>query len=96
MSLVQNTRLNGGFGQCTNTVMRNPGISIRDKAVYAYLCTFADSRSNQLKVSVYTMAADLDVSKQTVVRSLKSLECMKIISRTSRGRGQCKVTIILK
>lgn len=96
MSLIQNTRLNGGFGQCTNTIMRDPGVSIRDKAVYAYLCTFADSRSNQLRVSVYTMAADLDVSKQTIVRSLKSLESKKIISRFSRGRGQCKATVILK
>lgn len=96
MSTLQNTRLKSGFGQCSSTVMRDPGIAVRDKAVYAYLCTFANSKSNELKVSVYTMAADLDISKQTVIRSLKSLESNKIISRFSRGRGQSKITTILK
>jgi predicted transcriptional regulator len=96
MSVIQNTRLKGGFGQCTSQVMRDPGISVRDKAVYAYLCTFADSRNNQLKVSVYRMAAELDVSKQTVIRSLKELEQSNVITRVSRGRGQSKVTVILK
>lgn len=96
MSLVQNTRLKGGFGQCTNTVMRDPSISIRDKAVYAYLCTYADSQNNTLTTSVYRMASELEVCKQTILRSLKQLENHNVISRTSRGRGQSKVTIILK
>jgi hypothetical protein len=96
MSLLQNTRLNGGFGQCTSNVMRDPNINVRDKALYAYLCTFADSRSNQLKVSVFRMAAELNVSKQTVIRSLKELERLNIILRVSQGRGQSKTTKILK
>lgn len=96
MSLVQNTRLKGGFGQCTNTVMRDPGVSMRDKAVYAYLCTYADSQTNTLTLSVYRMAAELDVCKQTIVRSLKQLEAQNIIMRAARGRGYSKVTTILK
>ncbi len=95
MSVVQNTRLKGGFGQCTSTVMRDPGIDVREKAVYAYLCTFADSQSNELNVSVFRMAAELNISKQTVLRSLKLLESLSIIKRVN-GRGRAKVTIILK
>jgi DNA-binding Lrp family transcriptional regulator len=93
---VLNQRLNGGFGQCTTTVMRDPTISLRDKALYAYLSTFADSRNNQLRVSVYKMAAELNVSKITVIRSLKALEDSNIIKRMSIGKGKSKVTILLK
>lgn len=96
MSTVQNTRLRGGFGQCTNTVMRDPSVSMRDKAVYAYLSTYADSINNQLNVSVFRMAAELDMSKQTILRSLKALESLSIITRIPRGRGQTKITILLK
>lgn len=96
MSTLQNIRLNGGFGQCTNNVMRDPSISVRDKAVYAYLCTYADSQSNTLTPSVFRMADELGVCKQTIIRSLKQLEDQNIISRVSRGRGQSKITIILK
>lgn len=96
MSLVQNIRIKNGFGQCTNTVMRDPAVSMRDKAVYAYLCTYADSVTNQLNVSVFRMAAELDLSKQTIIRSLKALERLSIITRTSRARGQTKITTLLK
>lgn len=96
MSLVQNPRLKGGFGQCTNTIMRDPSISVRDKALYAYLCTYADSQTNTLTTSVFRMADELGVCKQTILRSLKHLENQNIISRVSRGRGQSKTTIILK
>ena len=97
MSLsIQNTRLKGGFGQCSNTVMRDPSIGVRDKALYAYLCTYADSQTNTLTVSVYRMADELGVCKQTILRSLKHLEDQNIISRVSRGRAQSKATILLK
>jgi len=96
MSRYPNIRLKGGFGQCTNAVMRNPDISTRDKAVYAYLCTYADSQNNQMNVSVFRMAAELNISKQTVIRSLKLLEEKKILARISRGRGKAKITMLLK
>ena len=95
MPVVQNTRLKDGFGQCSSTVLRDTGIGIREKALYAYLCTFADSQSNMLYVSVFRMAADMNISKQTVLRSLKQLETINIITR-SDGRGRAKVTTILK
>jgi hypothetical protein len=96
MPALQNIRLNGGFGQCTSTVMRDPSVGIRDKALYAYLCTYADSHTNTLTASVFRMADELGVCKQTILRSLKQLENQKIISRVFRGRGQSKITIILK
>lgn len=93
---IFNPRLRDGFGQCSNNVMRDPSLLLRDKAVYAYLCTFADSQSNQTTVSVFKMAAELNTSPSTVLRSLKSLETKGIIQRINRGRGKTKLTIILK
>ena len=69
---------------------------MRDKALYAYLCTFADSQTNELTVSVYKMASELDVAPITVTRSLKALENNQVIKRINRGRGQSKLTVIRK
>jgi len=92
----RNNRLKGGFGQCTNTVMRDPNLKVRDKAIYAYLCTFADSHSNQLTVSVMKMASEMNTTPITIKRSLKELEIKHIIKRITRGHGQSKITIVLK
>lgn len=93
---TNNHRLTGGFGQCTNKVMRDPSLCLRDKAVYAYLCTFADSQNNQLRLSVYKMASELNISSITVIRSIKSLEEHGVIKRLSNGKGKSKTTIITK
>lgn len=93
---MHNPRLKGGFGQCTSTVMRDPLVSMRDKAVYAYLSVFADSKSNSTHVTVKTMAAELNVTPITVIRSLKELEKQNIIKRVARGRGQSTLTVLLK
>lgn len=95
MSVV-NLRLKGGFGQCTGNVMKDPTICIRDKALYAYLCTYADGNTNQLNVSVFRMAAELNVSRQTILRSLKALELLNVIRRFNQGAGKTKITEILK
>jgi predicted transcriptional regulator len=93
---IFNPRLRDGFGQCSSTVMRDPALVLRDKAVYAYLCIFADSQTNQTTVSVFKAASELDISSSTVIRSLKSLESCGIIKRINRGRGKTKLTILLK
>ena len=93
---MQNTRLTRGFGFCTPNVLRDPSLNMRDKAVYAYLCTFADSTTNELFVSVYKMASELNVTPITVIRSLKELETRKIISRMRKGNSKAKITTILK
>jgi hypothetical protein len=95
--MSNNSRIkNGGFGFCTSDVMRNPLIPLRDKAIYAYLCTFADSQTNQLVVGVNTISSELNIAPITVTRSLKLLEKLKIISRINRGNRKTKITIILK
>lgn len=91
-----NSRLKGGFGQCTSNVMRDPNIKMRDKAVYSYLCVFADSQTNLTHVSVKTMAAELNVTPSTIIRALKELQSNQIVKRIARGRGQATVTQILK
>jgi hypothetical protein len=93
---IFNPRLRDGFGQCSSSVMRDPNLPMRDKAVYAYLCIFADSQTNQTTVSVYKTASELNTSSSTVIRSLKSLETSGIIKRINRGRGKTKITILLK
>ena len=47
-----NPRLSKGFGQVSNEVMRDPELSLKDKGLYSYLCTFAGSQTNELIVSV--------------------------------------------
>lgn len=93
---MQNPRLKGGFGQCSSNVMRDPSVSMRDKVVYAYMCVFADKQSNSLHVTVKTMAAELDVTPITIMRSLKQLEKQNVIKRVARGRGQSTITMLLK
>jgi DNA-binding MarR family transcriptional regulator len=91
-----NPRLKDGFGQCTTTVMRDPSLSMRDKAVYAYLCVFTDSKNNTTVVSVNKIANELSVTPITVTRSLKELETKNVIKRIRRGQGQSSITMILK
>lgn len=92
---MNNSRLKDGFGMCSWTVMRDPTVNITDKAVYAYLCTFASSVTNELHISVNTIAADMDLSVITVKRSLKRLEEQGIISRFFNGH-KTKTTRVIK
>lgn len=92
---MNNPRLKDGFGMCSWTVMRDPMVSVTDKAVYAYLCTYANSVTNDLHISVNTIAADLNLSVVTVKRSLKRLEKLEIISRFFNGH-KTKTTRINK
>ena len=92
----KNPRLNGGFGMVSRSVMTDPDISLREKGVYAYLATYADSVTNELTVSINRMAAELGVTQATVKRSLKLLEDKQIIQRVSSGLRVTRKTILLK
>lgn len=94
--MEKNLRLKGGFGQVSALVMKDPTISLRDKAVYAYLSIYADSVSNSLFVSVNKIAAEMNVTPSTIKRSLKSLIEAGVISRYSKKVGQSYTTILLK
>jgi predicted transcriptional regulator len=91
-----NPRLIKGFGQVSSEVMRDPELSLKDKGLYAYLCTFANSQSNELIVSVYRMADECGASPSTIKRSIETLQSKGIITREFMGKGKTRKTIILK
>ena len=88
-------RTKNGYGIVSNTVMRDPEVSLGEKSLYAYLSTYADT-DNKLFVSVNKMADECGIGQSTVKRYLSSLEEKKIISRISRGHKISKITILLK
>ena len=90
-----NSRLKDGFGLVSNTVIRDPSISLGEKSLYAYLSTYANSE-NELFVSVNKMADECGIGQSTVKRYLSNLEKKKIISRVSRGHKVSRITILLK
>jgi predicted transcriptional regulator len=91
-----NPRLIKGFGQVSSEVMRDPELSLKDKGLYAYLCTFAGSQTNELIVSVYRMADECGISPSTIKRSIETLQSKGIIDRVYMGKGKTRKTIILK
>ena len=91
-----NPRLKDGFGQVSNEVMRDPELSLKDKGLYAYLCTFAGSQTNELIVSVYRIADECGTSPSTIKRSIETLQSKGIIDRLYMGKGKTRKTIILK
>jgi predicted transcriptional regulator len=93
---MKNTRVKGGFGMVSNTVIRDPDISLRDKAIYAHLTSYTDGKTNETTVSVDRIAAECGIDHSTVKRSLKSLKDKKIIERISRGINTTSLTILLK
>lgn len=93
---MRNSRLVGGFGMVSRAVMTDPELSIRDKALYAYLTTYADSVANELTVSINRMAAECGVTQSTIKRSLRTLENRGIIQRVSVGLLTARKTVLLK
>lgn len=91
-----NPRLIKGFGQVSIDVMRDPELSLKDKGLYAYLCTFAGSQTNELIVSVYRMADECGTSPSSIKRSIEILQSKGIIDRVYMGKGKTRKTIILK
>jgi DNA-binding MarR family transcriptional regulator len=90
-----NPRLKEGFGQVSKTVIQDPNISLPEKALYSYLCTYAGP-DNTLFVGVDRMAEDCGNTQSTIIRILGKLEKKGIIRREVRGSGITKLTTILK
>lgn len=90
-----NPRLKKGFGQVSNVVIRDPELSLPEKALYSHLCTYAGP-DNTLYVGVDRMANECGNTQSTIIRILGKLEQKGIIRRESRGSGQTKLTTILK
>ena len=94
--MMNNPRLKNGFGQVSNTVLRDPEISLGEKALYSYLCTYTDSVTNECFVSVNKIADECNVSVSTVKRYLNNLERMKVLIRKNRGYKMSKITVLLR
>ena len=92
---MTNNRLNGGFGQVSNTVLRNPELTLNEKALYCYLSTFANAE-NELFVGNNKIMNECNISRSTVQRHLNSLEKKQVIKRVCRGRMKSKLIILLK
>lgn len=76
-----NKRLQNGFGQVSNDVMRDPELSFQAKTLYAYLSTYADSETNLTYVGLNRMCDELNVTRSTIKRNLSLLKKAGVIIR---------------
>ena len=90
------SRLKSGFGQVSNTVLRDPELSLGEKALYSYLCTYASSDNSELFVSVNKMASECNIGVSTVKRHLQTLEKKGVILRMRNSYKSITITRILK
>lgn len=79
----------------TSNVLRNPDISLRDKGLYSYLATYANS-DNILTVSINRAANECGVDESTIKRILDQLKKQGIIVREQREHGKSYKTTLLK
>ena len=92
---IINPRIVKDYGCATYKVMRDPELTLSEKAMYAYLCTYAKAEDNTTWVSTNRMANECNISQSTVSRLLDKLIKKGIIKRTYRGRGQSLLTTVL-
>lgn len=91
-----NQRIKDGFGMVSNTVLRNPELSLGEKALYSYLSTYADSHTSELFVSIDRIAAELGIGHSTAKRHLHTLEKKGVITRLKRSYGMSSITKLMK
>jgi DNA-binding MarR family transcriptional regulator len=93
--MSQNPRIKQSFGIVNKEVITDPSLTFGQKAIYAYLCTYAD-KNNELYVSISRIAEECDVGFSTIKRILDQLFKKGIILRERRGAGESYKTILLK
>lgn len=93
---MNSTRLQNGFGQVSTDIIRDPSISATEKAVYAYLCCYADKHTHETFVSVNKIATENNISVSTVKRALEKLMKKNVIIRNRRGKNESWITKLLK
>jgi len=91
-----NKRLVKGFGMVSSEVIKDPGLSLQEKAMYAYLASYADSSTNELFVGINRICDECNITQSTVKRILNSLIKKNVIYRHGRGYKQTSKTILLK
>lgn len=88
-------RVKAGFGISSNAVLRNPEISLGEKGLYCYLCSFANEDDTTF-VGIHRMATDNGIGYSTALRYLKQLETKGILRREKRAFGRSSLIKILK
>jgi DNA-binding MarR family transcriptional regulator len=91
-----NHRLTKGFGMVSTQVMKDPNLSLQEKALYAYLSGYADGGNNELFVGINKICEECSITQSTAKRILNSLVRKNVIVRQSRGLKQTSKTILLK
>lgn len=76
-------RLKSGFGMVQKSAMKLKGISVFAKAVYCLLMSYAGT-DEECYPSLKTICEDLDISKPTVIKSLRELIDVGLIEANKR------------
>jgi len=61
------------YGLVNENILKNPGLSIQAKALYAVLCTYADT-NRKCYPSINTLSNNLNKSKIQIRRYLRELK----------------------
>ncbi len=85
---------NRGFTQIPNIVLNNPAVPRCVRATYEAISARAFGKKFSISASEETLAADVGVSRRTVIRHLDVLEALHLIRRIRIGRGLTN-TIVL-
>jgi predicted transcriptional regulator len=94
---MKNNRLaHKKYGIATNDVVRDPNLSLRDKGLYAYLCSYTSMIDDASTVSVNKAATECNVDPSTIRRIMEKLKKHGIIIREKRKQGESYKTILLK
>ena len=94
---MKNNRLaHKKYGIVTNDVVRDPNLSLRDKGLYAYLCSYTSIIDDTSTVSVNKAANECGVDPSTIRRIMEKLKKAGVIVRETRAPGQSYKTILNK
>lgn len=87
-------RLKARYGMVSSTVVCDPGITLGQKGLYSYLCSYAD-QNDELFVGINKIANENNIGYSTALKYLSLLEKLNLITRRRRA-GKSSVITILK
>lgn len=80
----------------SNEVIKDPNLTLQEKAMYAYLASYADSTTNELFVGINRICDENNITQSTAKRIINSLIKKNVIYRQGRGYKQTSKTVLLK
>ncbi len=72
------------FCLCRKNILKDPDLSITNKAVYAVLCSFTTTKDRSMALTVGEIAKAANCSENTIRASLKKLIAKGLIHREER------------